>query len=396
MDLPERQIGVVKESEEASLLYFVKRFELAKTKVETLQQSIVAATNKGSYLMKLIHMRTYLADFDGLGEFPIYFRILDDLEDEILQYIAVNRQKNFELKQAMLQEAESLQDTSSWSIASKKFKEIKIRWIKTGAAYKEHEDEFNRRFENALNRFYERRKVYQDERNRVVNDRVDKYQAIVDKLHWINEENPSDAFPQVKSMQSEWRTVGKIPKKRFITVFKDFKAELEVFYGKGKRKTDVTRISVSKNPIDQKRDYCEFVEKWLENDQEAPIDQIKEIQNQWKKLGKLKHILDREYNTRFKIACNEIFESHFLTRAAKKQTPDFDSKNRFEQIKIKIRMLKDAIKKDENDLSLLNDQAAKKKNLDPTANMEKLNQINKLKTKNRILRKLQDLLLSNY
>ncbi|HAI77155.1 MAG TPA: DUF349 domain-containing protein, partial [Microscillaceae bacterium] len=81
LSYPDRQIGVVKESEEASIKYFENRFNIAKQKVENLRNLVEDNQNKGSYLMKLIHMRKYLADFDGLGDYKALFDQLDQIEE---------------------------------------------------------------------------------------------------------------------------------------------------------------------------------------------------------------------------------------------------------------------------------------------------------------------------
>ena len=67
-EYPDRQIGEVKVSPEASVKYFRDRFETARQKVDELYTLVETALNKGSYLMKLIHLRQYLAEFDGLGD----------------------------------------------------------------------------------------------------------------------------------------------------------------------------------------------------------------------------------------------------------------------------------------------------------------------------------------
>lgn len=400
MDFPDREIGVVKESEEASLQYFIKRFDLAKDKVEILKKAVLESPNKGSYLMKLIHMRTYLGEFDGLGDFPILFAELDEMEDNIRDYIQHNRHKNLEIKQGLLQEAEALKNSTNWNITTKKLKEIKLKWIKTGSAFKEEEEPMNVVFDEALDLFFGRRKAYLDEKNGIINERVARYEELIFAMKRLNAEEP-DAVPKAKSLQSDWKTIGAIPKKRFGLLYKTFKHELDIFFNKQKKKSDFLRLVGGKEPIDQKKDIVEFIEKLVASDDEINIDQIKEIQNHWKNLGKTRFPIDREYNTRFKIACNEIFESYFLTKTARWKYESFDEKTRFEQLKIKIRLIKESIKKDETDLSLLNDTSNFKKvgaSADPEkdVNLEKINQINKLKTKNRILRKLQDQLLANY
>ncbi|TAE00820.1 MAG: DUF349 domain-containing protein [Bacteroidetes bacterium] len=424
MDFPKREIGVVKETEEASLLYFIKRYELAEKKVEEIKFAVEETQNKGSYLMKLLHLRTYLAEFDGLGDFPILFNQLDEIEAGIREYIKVNRQKNLEIKRALLLEVKELCESHNWNPTTKKLKELKLKWIKTGAADSEFEADFNKEFDQAIDRFFERRAQYIEEKNRQINERITKYQILLLQIQKINKENTPNAFSIVKSIQSDWKAIGVVPKIRFGDIQKIFKSEIDTYFAKSKRvipkyssgsystgsyssgtySTGVYSSGgyssrTSQNPLDQKKDFCEQVEKMLLNPKIEPsIEEVKKIQNVWKKIGKLKSPLDKEYNTRFKIACNEIFESYFLDRVAHKKYDSFENKTHFEQIKIKIRLLKDSIKEDETMLSLFNEKIGKTKPelVEKELNLQKINQINKLKTKNRILKKLQDQLLANY
>ena len=77
LNFPQREIGFVRETEEASLAYFVKRFDLAKNKVDILAREVTTVQNKGSFLTKVVQMKAYLAEFDGLGDFLPLFDQLD-------------------------------------------------------------------------------------------------------------------------------------------------------------------------------------------------------------------------------------------------------------------------------------------------------------------------------
>jgi hypothetical protein len=439
MDFPEREIGVVKESEEQSINYFIKRFDLAKNKVAELQNAVLTTPNKGSYLMKLIHMRTYLGEFDGLGDFPALFQVLDELEADIRVYVQENRGKNYEIKKALLVETFLIKDSSNWNLATKKFKEIKLRWIKTGSAHTEYEKELNEQFDAAFASFFERKSKFFEDRRKMVESRIVRYEQTIEQLLKLIQEMPEDAFQQVKKLEKNWKVIGKVPVKNFKDLQKRFKEELNKYYNTLKRSRPQQPVTY-KNPADRKRELVEKVEHMLDLP-EAPLEEVKNIQNEWKRLGKLKHPSDKDYNTRFKIACNEIFESHFLTKTARYKYEHFEEKTKFEQLKIKIRLLKESIKVDEAQLAQLNESDGSASrggyNQGPNnrysggtqggynqgsggynqggnsggynqggsggygqdrqpINMEKLNQINKLKTKQRILKKLQDQLLTNY
>jgi Domain of Unknown Function (DUF349) len=415
MELPAREIGVVKESEEQSLQYFVKRFELAKKKVEDLQAAALNTPNKGSYLMKLIHMRTYLAEFDGLGDFSALFAILDELETDIRSYVQDNRAKNYEIKQGLLKEAELLREDSNWNTSTKLFKDLKLRWIKTGSAHLEHETVLNQQFDEHFASYFARKAKFFEERRQMVESRMAKYQELLDQITALVQTMPDDVFIKVKNIEKLWKLVGKVPARNFKDISLAFKGELNKFYGAIKRNRPQTQTY--KNPADRKKELVERVEKLVDY-AEPSLEEVKTIQNEWKRLGKLKHPNDKDFNTRFKIACNEIFESAFLTKNARSKYEHFDEKTKFEQLKIKIRLLKDSIKEDEVELGKLNARDAAGSpppqnryggqggyqadgynqggDNRPPIDMEKLNLINKLKTKQRMLKKLQDQLLTNY
>jgi hypothetical protein len=397
-NFPDREIGLVKESEEASLQYFIKRFELAENKVAELAQAIKNTTNKGSYLMKLIHMRTYLTNFNGLGDFPSLFRKLDELEAEIRAYIHENRVKNHEIKTNLLKEAEALSHGTNWNVFTKKFKDLKLRWIKTGSTFEEEEESFNKAFDKYYNYFFERKNQFFEQRRLLLENRRIRYEEILAAMSKINAEMPENAQQEMTRLQKQWKVVGKINARFFKELTKKMNSEVKIFNEKLKRLQE----RINANPIERKKELCEKVENMLRTDAPLQIALVKSIQAEWKRLGKLKHPMDKDYNTRFKIACNEIFETFFLDQTAKTKYEHFNEKTRFEQLKIKIRLLKDSIKEDEivlNQLNARDGYAAKRHTGDSESSsidMEKLNQINKLKTKQRILKKLQSQLMSNY
>ncbi len=71
-DYPDRQIGEVKLTQEASIKYFQDRFELAARKSKTFTNWWIMPRIR-DLTSWLIHLREYLAAFDGLGDFPALF-----------------------------------------------------------------------------------------------------------------------------------------------------------------------------------------------------------------------------------------------------------------------------------------------------------------------------------
>jgi hypothetical protein len=392
MDFPERELGFVRESDEASIEYFTKRFALAETKVTDLIDSIHSSQNKGSYLMKLIHLRQYLAEFNALGDFPALFARLDVEEVAIREYVLQNRGKNLDIKTALLIEAEALKYSTAWGDTAEKYKELKMKWIKTGSSPSENEEELNQKFNATLDYFFAQRNAFVVEKNRLIDERKQQYQDLINKLRKVINEKTENRIEQIKKIQSDWRNVGNIPKRQFVFYSRIFKNELNNFFAKRKENQK------PKLPIEQKEDMCARVERMLENPDNVRLDEVRKIQEEWKNLGKLPDLKDKDLNTKFKIACNEIFEYNFLVKTAKLKYESFALKTRFEQLKIKIRLLKDTLKEDETVLNSLNVERNRLRYgvEQPPMTADHINLINKIKTKQRILKKLQDQLDGSY
>ena len=91
---PARQIGLVKETGDAALLYFAQRYETLRAKVDALLAKMEASDNKGSFLMKALHLKEQLRAYDGLGDFASLHRRLTEAEAAVAVTVAQNREKN--------------------------------------------------------------------------------------------------------------------------------------------------------------------------------------------------------------------------------------------------------------------------------------------------------------
>ncbi len=393
LDQENREIGVVRDSDEASLQYFVDRFETISKKLDEVAENIQTSDNKGSYLMKLLHMKNSFATYNGLGDFSALIDKIDSLEQEINEYILENREKNLKIKTALFEEVEKVKHETEWKESSEKMKELKQKWIKTGSAYKEQEDELSEKFNAAIEFFFEKRKSFFAEQAKVMNDRLRMYRNLIYKLKDINSDTNAQAhIPAIKKIQEDWRLIGRVNKLKFGKLTSDFKREIEKFFYTLK----LQKAASEKSGIELKKELFKDIQYILDAGVPFDIDRVKQIQGRWKMIGKLPEMEDREYNFKFRIACNEIFETHFLEKTAKTQFRDIYKKPFEEQIKIKISILQDSIARDRADLNDFDAKNGISPNVDPRSisdfNVLKTrnNYINKIKTKERVKQKLEE------
>jgi hypothetical protein len=359
-EFPDRQIGEVKNTEDEALKYFANRFQHIASKVDKLIEDIEEATNKGSYLMKLIHMRLQLETYDGLGDFIPLYKRLDDAEAYIQDLIDVNRSKNTEIKSALLAELqESLTDITDWPTVNAKIKEIREKWLKTGSVFSEQEQELEGTYFGVLNAYYDQRKAYFEQRQILIDQRVIGYQAVVDKIAGMTgrDINAVWAAKQIPLLKDEWKLVGPIPKLNFEPLIQAFKGHVKTIQRnlknqRGEKKPSLYDQALMDN-MKAKKVIINQVYDLANEDLRIAFGKTKELQEKWKGIGNVPDYKKNELNAEFNYACDRIFEMSYLMRNVYVRYRFFNTKSQIEQFSIKIQLLKEIIKRDEEELQVL-------------------------------------------
>ena len=381
LDVPEREIGEVRESEASTIKYFQDRFTMAVNKVASLEKAVEESENKGSYLMKLIHLRENLAKFDALGNYPALFERLDAVENVLRDIVAKNRIKNLEIKRALIAEAEQHEHSSDWKEGADRLQEIKEKWIKTGAVDEQYQEEIEDRFNEILDTFYQRRKNFFQSKKDLVNNRIRRYKEINFEMYKLVRMSDKRAAQQrVKELQKDWREVGKIPVFKYKKLQTDFRSLANRIFGspddarpRERSPREFNRDSRSprqfaprQNPsrgsdqggwvnpdeaIARKKDLIRQAEKLAQDDYGDSIAEVRRLREEWKNSGRISREKSIELTQSFNQYCDLASEKSFLNRSARSKDPDFDNSSKQEQLTLKIGLLENLIVRDERELA---------------------------------------------
>ena len=434
LEYPEREIGEVRESEESTIKYFEDRFSMAENKVSNLEKAVQESDNKGSYLMKLVHMRDQLANFDALGDYVVLYEKFDAIEEELRDIISKNRVKNLEIKQALIEEAEAYENSTDWKEATDQLKEIKNKWIRTGAVDQEHEEEIENRFTEILDNFFQQRNQFFEDRKRMIGDRLRQYREIVYELRGLlRSDNPRDHIPRVKELQAQWREVGKVPPRTYGKMFKDYKYLTGRFFRPQRSSYDQRqrpyrsrtdggqsegfRRSGSSFPprrrpdnqqdsgynaeyntdemIERKKELLNQAQVLADKEGEDVIEDVKRLRFLWKRTGKLPRHIGGDITTNFIRACDMASEKSFLNRLARSKNPDFDREDHEQKINLKINLLNNLIVRDEKELDVYKENAEKfssnaYNSMDREVSMKLRSQQRKVAVKKALMQELMD------
>ena len=352
---PDREIGEVKGDEASTILYFETRYTQLQEKVAQLKSSIEENQNKGSFLMKLIHLKESLSTSDALGDFTLLIAQLEEQEAFLSEIIQGNRSKNLEIKQVLIQEAIEMQASTDWKDTTEKFKELKLRWIKTGPVEKEVHEEMETQFIEAVDFFFEQRQEFYDGLALQAEENIKVYEALLQQARAAHDlPDARMAFDISKRIQKEWKNAGKVPAERRQPIWDEFSKLNNRIFSRYKR-------TLNPGPEMPPREVLRKIEGMVEElkklahqptSQEITL-RAKTIQEDWKKLPMHK---PKEANLparSYQFFMDIIFEKAFLEKLAHNKYVDFGDKTQEEQNQIKASILKDLLHRDQGELETM-------------------------------------------
>ena len=375
---PDRQIGEVKRTEQEAIDYFKNRFNIASSKVEQLENDVEEAQNKGSYLTKLVQLRKKLLSFDGLGDFVPLLERLDKLEVVLEDLIKVNQEKNLEIKRALLDETRAVQvENDDWQAATDMLQEIKSKWIRTGPVDKEYQEEVEGTFQLLLDTFFQQRRDFFSELNRVIADRIERYTELIAKSDSLMRMYDLDEASRIlRQVRSEWKDVGEIPVKRSAKLYKQFKRSNQRIMDKINRIRGIVTQPQENPLVTKQREMCREAEQLARSsDIIQASERAKTLLNQWKEIRLPPRVGDKNIAERFRSACDKIFELSYLARVISRKYPAFEIRTPQDQLNIKIREMEWLIKREKADLEVT---IANAQNMppDPEAERQVMGKIN--------------------
>jgi hypothetical protein len=353
--MPDRQIGEVKHTEEEAFQYFINRYQIAVNKVIQLESEVVEAQNKGSFLTKLTQLRKRLLNFDGIGDFIPLLKTLDEQEEVLRGLIINNQANNLIIKESLIEEAKIAKEEVDWNIVSEQLQDIKTRWIRTGPVDKPFQEKMEQTFKEVLDDFYQRRKAFYEEQNRIISERMEKYGELVrgaERLFRMG--NWELSFAELKRLQSEWRNVGDVPPKRLKYEFRRFKKLTTLYYEKYCAAKGI-QIKVRIDPrVEAQQKMMEEAEHLAESkDIFAATERAKVMLNDWKNIKVPSHLAVRNMAERFRAACDKIFELSYLMKVVTRKLPNYNYLTEKQQILTKFREMENIVVRARSELKIL-------------------------------------------
>jgi hypothetical protein len=289
----------------------------------------------------LIHQ--YLDEWDQIG--PTFQEEWEKIRDafkeavsKVFDRIREHRKEvkdehegHFKQKKELVEKAEEislrdLTDVKEVQAWTKEIIDLQKQWKKTGYAGRGKNDKVWNEFRKACDAYFEKRDGFLKASNVEFEKAKVKKQSLIEKAKEIYEGDDRVAIAnQLKGLQREWKTAGKLLPQEEYKLFKEFRKYCDDFFNR-KKKEEEAFIKGAKENLKAKEDLLQkFSEALKANIKEKGEAVISEWRNEWSAVGNVEHKVKAKIDKAFEDVIGKAYESLGISKQdlAKKR---FESK----------------------------------------------------------------------
>jgi len=184
-------------------------------------------------------------------------------------------EENLHLKEALCIRAEELSQSTDWKGTAEAIKALQAEWKAVGPAPREQADAVWKRFRKAADVFFAHRKEHSDTLRKEQEENLRRKEALVARAEELSQSTQWKATVQmIKEVQAEWRTIGPAPSNKAESVWRRFRAAIDLFFERqaayfSQRNQDVgKRQDQMLDALERKREQANRVREQIERDEE--------------------------------------------------------------------------------------------------------------------------------
>ena len=142
-----------------------------------------------------------------------------------------DREAALHKKAAIVEEAESLAQSTDWARVAQRFQELDQAWQESGPVARDSGRDLSHRFRTARNAFFTRRREDMAGRKRVWAENLSRKEALCARAETLAESMDwESASAEMKRLQAEWKTIGPVRRQQSELVWIRFRAAADRFF----------------------------------------------------------------------------------------------------------------------------------------------------------------------
>ena len=157
---------------------------------------------------------------------------------------------NLEKKIALCEKAEALKDSTDWKATADKLTAMQREWKTIGPVAKKQSDAIWKRFNEACDAFFEKRKAATSSQRSEEMQNLEKKKAVIESLSAINPENATAGDEEkMHSLIKEWNSIGHVPFREKDKVYKQYKALIDKLFDTFRKNEATKKVARYKESI---------------------------------------------------------------------------------------------------------------------------------------------------
>lgn len=248
-------------------------------------------------------------------EYQTYSEAFYDLIKINNQFRDYDFKKNLELKTALCEAVEKLQDEKDIISAFHQLQKLHQQWREIGPVAKELREELWGRFKAASTVINKRHQQHFENLKAKEQENLVAKTAICEEIEGIDYaalqtfKDWDEKNYEVLALQQKWRTIGFTPKKHNTKIFERFRAACDVFFTKKTEFYKSIKAEMEKN-LEKKRALCEKAEALKDStDWKGTTEKMIALQKEWKTIGQVTRRHSDSIWKRFITACDYFFDN---------------------------------------------------------------------------------------
>ena len=245
-----------------------------------------------------------------------------ELRDQFYDLKAINddlRQldfkKNLEAKQEILAELRQLDSIKDTIAAYRRLQELTAQWHELGPVSKEHRQEINSEFKQLATAQHKRHQEFHDQRKATEEENLQAKERLCLQVEEMLASAPltshaafNKAVEQIKTMQEEWRKIGRAPRKDNESIYQRFRAGIDAFF---RRRNEFFKANHehAEEILQKKRELIERAAALKDStDWDATATALKALQKEWQELGAVSAKYSQKIWEEFRASFDYFFE----------------------------------------------------------------------------------------
>ena len=204
---------------------------------------------------------------------------------EYYQNTADEQAKNLELKRALCEKVEAIQNSEEWKSATEAILQIQQEWKEIGAVSQKHSQKIWNRFRAACDTFFNRKSEHFKSIDNEQTINLEKKQNIIEQLSQITlSDDTALDLERIKELQSQWNSIGHVPMKNKEILNEQYKKVVNKLYSQlniSEQEKEIERFKNKVKKFDGDKDKNAYK---IVNEREKLVAQIRQLESDIKVL----------------------------------------------------------------------------------------------------------------